>query len=161
VLICTCFDLATDTNRLGQEDTIREVVFQYQFEHNASGQQKRARAFCLALGEKRSDPGDELMKRFAHHRLPIHKASACPVKSSGEVIDNHTNEPALIFFVSSITWISDSEGRRRLRGGKLSSSGNTDTVRKQNGKWEVTDDKMNSISLNFRVAGVPLSASPR
>jgi hypothetical protein len=157
VLTSAYFSLATDTNRIGQEDHIREVVFRYQFEHNASGQQKRAHAFCLALGEKGSDPAEQLMKRFAHHRPPVRKASACHVTSSGEVIDNHTNESALIFFISSITWISDSEVKAEggYEEGNVSSSGNTYTVRKQNSKWEVTDDKMNSISQNFPAAGVP------
>jgi hypothetical protein len=159
VLTSSCFSLATDTNRFGQEDAISEVVFRYQFEHNASGQQKSAHAFCLALGEKRSDPADQLMKRFAHHRPPVRKASSCHVTSSGEVIDNHTNESALIFFISSIRWISDSEVKAEggYDEGNVSSSGNTYTVRKRNSKWEVTDDKMNSVSQNVLAP----SASPR
>lgn len=34
-----------------QEEDIREAVFRYQFEHNASGLQQAAEFYCLSLGE--------------------------------------------------------------------------------------------------------------
>jgi hypothetical protein len=64
-IACPC--LATDNDRASQEDDVREAVFRFQFDHNASGQQKTARAYCLAIltGEKDSDPSSEFIKRFA------------------------------------------------------------------------------------------------
>jgi hypothetical protein len=55
---------AVDSDRFGQEDDIREAVFRHQFDHNASGQQKTAHAYCLStrLGEKDSDPSKQFIK---------------------------------------------------------------------------------------------------
>ncbi len=150
---------AVDTDHTGQEDDIRETVFRYQFEHNASGQGKSAHAYCLAIlvGEKDSDPSDQFMKRFAHHKPQVRKVSACHWDSI-RVVENRTGRPALIFHVSKITWVSDSEVT--VDGGyeeaNVSSSGNTYTVTKRNSKWEVTSDRMNVISQNARNPIVPL-----
>ena len=67
---------AADNSRESQADDIREAVFRYQFEHNASGQQQSAHDYYLAIGDQDADPSDEFMKRFAHHKPPVHKASA-------------------------------------------------------------------------------------
>jgi hypothetical protein len=159
-----CFVLAAATDRLSQEDDIREAVFRYQFEHNASGQQKSARAYYLAIlvGNKDSDPPEQFIKRFAHHKPPVRKASACHWDSI-KVVENRTGRPALIFGVSRITWISDTEVTvdGGYEEGNVSSSGNTYTVTMRNGKWEVTHDQMNSISQNVRASKDPLPASAR
>jgi hypothetical protein len=149
LLTITSAGFAVDTDRTSQEDDIRETVFRHQFDHNASGQQKRAHAYCLAIlvGNEQSDPLDQFIKRFAHHKSPVRKASACHWDSI-EVVDKRTGRPALIFQVSRITWISDTEVTvdGGYEEGNVSSSGNTYTVTKRNGKWEVTHDQMNVIS---------------
>lgn len=148
VLTFASFSLAADADRLNQEDDIREAVFRYQFGHNASGHQKSAHAYCLAVGNKETDPSEQFMKRFAHHKPPVRRASACHVSLSGELIDNRTGRSSLLFSIANITWISDTEvtvGGGYYEG-NVSSSGNTYTVMKQNGKWQVTNDKMNVIS---------------
>jgi hypothetical protein len=153
---------ATDTDRLSQEDDIREAVFRHQFDHNASGQQKSAHAYCLAIqsGGKDSDPSDRFMKRFAHDKPPVRKVSACHWASM-QVAEKRTGRSALIFRISRLTWISDTEVSvdGGYDEGNLSSSGNTYTVRRQNGKWAVTSDKMNVVSENLVPAGVFPSAS--
>jgi hypothetical protein len=129
--------LAADTTPLIEEDDIREAVFRYQFDHNASGLQKSAKGYFLAIGEKGADPSDEFMKRFAHHKPPVHKASAWRTENKG-----------LFFRVTSIVWISDAEVK--VAGGyyegNVSSSGNTYTLKKEAGNWQVTRDEMGSIS---------------
>jgi hypothetical protein len=141
--------LAVDIDHASQEDDIREAVFRHQFDHNASGLQKRAHAYCLLIrvGEKNSDPSDQFMKRFAGHKPPIRKASGCHWTSI-QVIENRSGRSALIFFVSNVSWISDTEVTVEggYEEGNVSSSGNTYTLRKQNGKWGVTNDQMNVIS---------------
>ena len=143
-----CASIASGAPRLSQEDNIREAVFRYQFNHNASGQQQRAAFYCLAVGEKRSDPSDEFMKRFADHKPPVRKVSECQIDPSKGVIDKRTGTSGLVFRVTGITWISDSEVE--AAGGYyeagLSSSGNTYTLTKQHGQWKVSKDKMNWIS---------------
>ncbi|HXJ90694.1 MAG TPA: hypothetical protein VMS18_28050 [Candidatus Binatia bacterium] len=142
---------AADTGRSKEEDNIREAVFRHQFQHNASGQKQQAHAYCLSirLADKDADPTDEFMKRFSGHMPPVRKASQCRW-SKGEVVENHTGKPALIFSISNITWISDTEVT--VGGGyeeaNLSSSGNTYTVKKNDGKWTVSQDRMNWISKN-------------
>jgi hypothetical protein len=151
-----CVSFATDAARLSQEDNIREAVFRYQFDHNASGQQKRATVYCLSVGEKHvgekhTDPFDEFMKRFADHKPPVRKRSECDVDPLNGVIDKRTGKPGLVFRVTSITWISDTEVE--VAGGYyeagLSSSGNTYTVTRQHGKWKVSNDKMEWISQSL------------
>jgi hypothetical protein len=145
---------AIDSDRLGQEDDIREAVFRHRFDHNASGQQKTAHAYCLSImvGEKDSDPLEQFMKRFAHHKPPVRKWSACHWTSI-QVVENRFGRAALIFSVAQVNWISDTEVTMggRYEEGNVSSSGNTYTVKKQNGRWTVTNDQMAIISENREV----------
>src|ERR1700676_2637782 len=126
----------TGTARLHEEDDIREAIFRYQFEHNASGQQKRAAVYCLSIGEN-ADPSDEFIKRFANHNPPVRKISGCTVGPFDGVVDKLTHKLGLVFRVSSIKWISGTEVE--ATGGYyeagLSASGNTFTVSKRLGKW--------------------------
>ncbi|HTT21253.1 MAG TPA: hypothetical protein VMG82_20145 [Candidatus Sulfotelmatobacter sp.] len=89
------------------------------------------------------------MKRFSGYMPPVRKASECRW-SKGEVVENRTGKPALIFSISNITWVSDTEVT--VSGGyeeaNLSASGNTYSVKKNDGKWTVTEDRMNWISEN-------------
>jgi hypothetical protein len=145
--------LAVDNDRSSQEDDIRETVFRHQFDHNASGQQKSAHAYCLAVlvDNKDSDPSHQFIRRFAHHKPPVRKASACHWDSI-KVVENRTGRPALIFRVSRIGWISDTEVTvdGGYEEGNVSASANTYTVTNRNGKWEVTHDQMNAISRSNR-----------
>jgi hypothetical protein len=139
---------AADKPRESQTDDIREAVFRWQFDHNASGQQKKAQAYFLGVDDKDADPTDEFMKRFADHKPPVRKASACSADAGKGVRDKKTGEKGLIFRVRKIEWKSDTEVA--VKGGYyeagLSASSNTYTVKKEKGKWKVTNDKMDSIS---------------
>lgn len=140
--------VAADQTREGQTDDIREAVFRWQFDHNASGLQNKAQAYFLAVGDKDSDPSDEFMKRFPEHKPPLRKVSACSADAGKGVRDKKTGEKGLIFRVRKIEWKSDTEVE--VKGGyyaaDLSASGNTYTVKKENGKWKVANDKMEWIS---------------
>ena len=139
---------AADKARQSQEDDIREAVFRYQFDHNASGQQKSAKVYFLGVGEKATDPSDEFMKRFVDHKPPVRKASASHFVRGKGMLDKKTGESGLAFRAQSIKWISDTEVE--VSGGyyeaELSSSGNTYTVKKESGKWKVTKNTMSWIS---------------
>ncbi len=144
----TALGMASDRTRQIQEDEIRETVFRYQFDHNASGQQKRAKAYFLSICDKDRDPSDEFMKRFAGYKPPVRKASACRTNATNGVVDKRTGEQGLLFRVTGIKWISDTEvqvGGGYYEAG-LSASGNTYTVKKANRKWKVTADMMHWIS---------------
>ncbi|HCS54942.1 MAG TPA: hypothetical protein DIW81_25710, partial [Planctomycetaceae bacterium] len=86
--------------------------------------------------------------RFAEHKSPVRKVSACTADSGKGVLDKKTGERGLIFRVTSIEWKSDTEVdvKGGYYEGGLNASGNTYTVKKENGKWKVTNDKMHWIS---------------
>lgn len=152
IVILLCFvaaGLASDGGRAAEEDNIREAVFRHQFEHNASGQQRHAHAYCLAImtGDQHKDPSHRFMTRFSHHKPSVRKASDCHWTEI-QVVENRWGRSALIFFVSDITWVSDTEVTVNggYEEGNVSSSGNTYTVVKEKGKWTVVKDRMNVIS---------------
>ena len=140
---------ASEAVRAAEEDSIREAVFRHQFQYNASGQRQHANAYCLSIrsADKNTDPSDEFMKRFYGQTPPVRKGSECHW-TQAHVVENRTGKPALIFSISKITWVSDTEvivdGGYAEAG--LSSSGNTYTVKKRDGKWTVTEDRMDWIS---------------
>jgi len=144
----TSLGLAAEEARESQLDDIREAVFRYQFDHNASGQQKTAKVFFISVGEKTTDPSDELMRRFADNKPPVRKASASDSVRGKGIIDKTTGERGLVFRVTGIKWITDigveADGGYYESG--TSSSGNTYTLKKENGKWIVIKSKMKWIS---------------
>jgi hypothetical protein len=123
----------------------------YQFANNAAhgpaAAENRIAALYLSLGDKDQDPSDDFMKRFAEHKPPVRKVSACSTKKVC-VEDRKTGERGLIFRIQSIKWISNT--KVEARGGYyedgLSASGNIYTVVERKGKWVVVKDKMESIS---------------
>ncbi len=127
-------------------DDIREAVFRYQFENwNGEG----AKAYYLDFGEEGVDPPDYFMLRFVGHTPPVKKVSQCKVRNLREgVIDSQTEEPGRVFRVTAIKWVDDStvevDGGYYENG--LSASGNTYTVKKEDGKWRVIRDKLHWIS---------------
>ena len=141
---------SADDARKSQEDDIREAVFRWQFEHNASEQQQNAKVYFLEIGEKGGDPSNDLIKRFAGNNPAVRKRSECSVDMRRRVgvLDKKTGEKGFILQVRRIEWKSDTGVD--VKGGYyehgLSSSGNTYTLIKEKGKWKVTNDKMNGIS---------------
>jgi hypothetical protein len=148
LIACTSLGFAADKDqdkqRARQVDDIREAVFRWQFDHNASGQQKKAKVYFLRLQGKEGDPTDEFMKRFAGHSPPVRKASACESDAKKGVRDKTTGEMGLVFWISNVRWKSDTEVE--LGGGydesSRSASSNAYVVKKVDGKWKVTSDKM-------------------
>jgi hypothetical protein len=134
--------------RQSHEDDIREAVFRWQFDHNVSGQQKKAQAYFLSVGQKHDDPSDEFMKRFADNKPPVRKRSECSADPGKGVLDKKTGERGLLFHVTSIKW--KSETQVEAEGGYYeagrSASGNVYTLKKGNGRWVVTNDKLVEIS---------------
>ena len=144
---------SSDAARKSQEDDIRQAVFLYQFEHNASGGKNHAHDYFLSIVEDDRDAfghdlPDPFMARFAGHKPPVRKFSDCRVKNDGEVVRKHSGKPGLLFMTGSITWLSDTTVT--VNGGyyegNVSSSGNVYTVSKENGTWKVVKDQMTVIS---------------
>jgi hypothetical protein len=140
--------LASDTARENQTNDIREAVFRWQFDNNASGQQTNAQVYFLEIGTNGGDPADEFMKRFAEHKPPVRKKSECSADIRNGVLDKKTGEHGLIFRVWSIKWNSDTEVEARggyYEGGRSASS-NIYTLKLEKSKWKVINDKLVTIS---------------
>jgi hypothetical protein len=139
-------DVSADATRQ-EQDNIREAVFRYEFKHNgAIGQ--ALKVYCLSHGDNEDDPSDDFIRRFEGHKPRVQKVSKCDADPFKGVVDKETHERGVILRATSIAWISATEVK--VTGGYyedgLSASGNTYTVRKINGKWRVTADRMNWIS---------------
>jgi hypothetical protein len=147
-LVLAWFSLAADKTRQLQEDDIREAVFRWQFANNASYDQNQKNAQVYFLEVNGRDPPDTLIKRFTDHKPPVRKVSSCSPEGIKGVRDKKTGQRGLIFRVTTVKWLSETEVT--LDGGYhengLSASGNTYTLKKENEKWKVTKDKMHWMS---------------
>ena len=128
-----------------EQDDIREAVFRYEFENNASGQKRNAKVYFLSLG-KDKETDDAFIARFKDHKPPVKKRSQS--KEDFEVFDKETGERGLIF--SAVTIKVVDANKVKVDGGyyeaQLSASGDVYTVERKDGKWIVTDDRMLWIS---------------
>jgi hypothetical protein len=128
-------------------DAIREAVLRHMFGKNASGQQQRARVFCIEL-EGGADPSPAFLARFKGVRVPLRPGSGCTKSPDKGVIDKKTHARGLAFRVDSLRQLD--RDHAVVEGGYyeagLSASGNTYTLERQNGAWVVTKDVMNWIS---------------
>lgn len=135
-----------DVVPLSKEDAVREAVFRYQFEHNSSGQQQKAGVFFLSVG-KDTDPSKALLARFEGHAPPVEKVSDSTPKGGG-IVDKKTGKQGVIFKVTSIKWINETEAE--VEGGyyegNLSASGNVYQVIYEKENWVVKKDTMKWIS---------------
>jgi hypothetical protein len=131
------------------EDDLREAVFRHLFDHNASGQQKNAKVFCLQI-EGKQDPSPELLRRFDGNEPRVTKASLCTFKrgSGRGAVQDETGAPGLIFRVDSIQ--HPTADTAVVEGGYfeagLSASGNVYELVKDGTRWIVKKDTMRWIS---------------
>jgi hypothetical protein len=128
---------------LSETDDISEAAFRYMFFG------KSAYYLAIIMGEKKVDPDDALLKRFADHKPPVKKVSECTVTSAHEgVRDKETGEHGLIFRLGEPRWTSDKEVE--IDGGYyesgLAASGNTYYLKKEDGKWKVYNHQQHWIS---------------
>jgi hypothetical protein len=119
------------------EPDIFEAVFRYQFDHNASGIQKKAERYCLELPGERS-PDAAFLRRFEGHQPPVLAADQCDRKSGKN----------LYFRIMKLDWVKDNEVwvRGGYWEGNLSSSIETYRVVFENGHWVVKGARMHAIS---------------
>jgi hypothetical protein len=153
-LVSGCLNPSGRSSAAAEEDDIREAVFRYLIEKNQS-YESHENLYFLGIERNRApavDPPDSLMKRFAGKEYKVKKRSECETSVSG-VFDKNTKEEGRIFYAGEISRLPAVKGETPtafVEGGYfkagLSSSGNTYTVKKRNGKWIVTADKMHWIS---------------
>jgi hypothetical protein len=158
-LLLSCEDNGTNVeNRLAQmtaQDTVREVVFRYQFDHNHSGQQRTAKVYFLSVMVPEEstgywtdhDPSRELLHCFDGNTPPVKAFYKCRRSEEG-VFDLETNEMGLLFQTGAIRWITNDQAEvdgGYFEGG-LSASGDTYYLERKDGQWIVTRDVMHWIS---------------
>ena len=131
------------------DDDVREAVFRHLFDHNASGQQKNAKVYCLQI-ENKLDPSPELLHHFEGNHPPVKKASLCSFKGGPGMggVEDDTGAKGLIFRIDSIQ--HPSADTALVEGGyfeaSLSASGNVYKLVKERDHWIVKQDTMKWIS---------------
>ena len=135
------------TPRAADRLDVVEAVFRHQFNRNASGGQKNVEYFFLSL-DARADPPPELLSRFKEEKPIVLPVSMATASASEGVKHKELGGRGLIFGVTHVAWLDDSTAE--VEGGYyeagLSASGNTYRVKRTNGVWKVTDDRMKWIS---------------
>jgi hypothetical protein len=131
-------------SQLSEEDQIREAVFRYQFEFNASGLGKAANAYYLSV-EGDNDPSPLLLDQFEGHLPRVKPVSASELEAgTAQVIDRESGLPGLIFWIEEIRWLSDHEVQ--VEGGyeEASESGSVNIylLEKTGDRWEVVGTQM-------------------
>ena len=144
LVVCGCSSNLQITAQLSEEDKIREAVFRYQFEFNASGLGKAAKAYFLSV-EGGSEPSAELLKQFDGYRPPVKPVSASVLEAgTAQVLDRESGLPGLIFTIREIRWLGDDEVE--VEGGyeeaSESGSGNIYRLEKGGEHWEVVGAEM-------------------
>ena len=130
-----------------REENIREVVFRYMFEHNASEMQQDAEVYFIAV-ESRTDPTQDMLKRFKGHKPPVKPVSATTHFGWGGVKGRSSGKAGIIFTVREIDWISDTQVL--VTGEYFEDSESTGRsqykVLFENEQWVVTETEMEWIS---------------
>jgi len=122
-------------------DRILEAIFRYQYDHNASGQQKNAEVICLmAFG---GDPPDAVMRALSSEPK-FAKLSTCTHGPESErVTQPATGKRGYILQVGGMVK-KTSESTLEIEGGYYeapeSASGNIYFVERSAGKWKVVRD---------------------
>jgi hypothetical protein len=131
---------------LSREDAVREAVFKHQIGRMTLARQEEEVVF-LSVGQE-GNPSDALLARFAGRRPVVKKVSESMSRKYEGIFDRETGGRGVIFSVTSIKWISETEAE--VEGGHytapLAASGHVYKVRLENGKWVVKDDEMKWIS---------------
>jgi hypothetical protein len=144
LLLCSCSSDSKADSQLSEEDQIREAVFRYQFEFNASGLGKAANAYYLSI-EDNVDPSPQLLSQFEGHLPRVKPVSASELEAgTAQVIDRESGLPGLIFWIEEIRWLSDYEVE--VGGGyeEASESGSVNIYRleKKGDRWEIVEAQM-------------------
>jgi hypothetical protein len=165
---CTCAlaqDRSPVSGRGTQEDDIRAAVIRYQMlkwigdiekdEREAKNDADRQAAkeysfqiFFISINDK--DPSDAFVARFGDIPRQVKKGSQVVTNPSlsRRILDQETHQPGIVFGADAIRWRSpdsvDVEGGYYC--GSLCASGETFTVRRQEGTWVVKKSRVKWVS---------------
>lgn len=148
--ICILVGCAASTGTPDDAFEIEEAVVRYQLLHNSSSQRELANVYCIerTVGNTSGDPDGRLIERFRNQKRPVRNRSACVINNESIVIDRVSGAQGLIIKFGTVVWKSSTEAT--IEGGYYeaneSSSGSIFHLKKINGSWIVTEDKMKWIS---------------
>jgi hypothetical protein len=142
---------------------VQEAVFRYQFDRNASVQQKRADVYFLAFGdlyeEEAIDPPNEFISRFATLKPRVAKYSEAGRSDTHWVTDKKTERGGVVFFVHSVRIID--RDTAEAKGGYLehsrSASGNTYQLKLGWRGWRVVHERLDRISKKPNQRSEPMA----
>lgn len=146
---CMSPEARQEERRRAEVDDVREAVFRYEFEHNASAAQNKVRYYFISIDDGKVDPTPQFLARFKDISPRVLPGSA-GAQSPLDTRIHHKIDGAkgLSFNVGEIKWIGDD--KVEVEGGYfesgLSASGNTYTVERRSGVWTVTENHMWWIS---------------
>ncbi len=144
LVICGCSSNPQVATQLSEEDTIREAVFRYQFDFNASAVGKAANVYFLSV-EGGNDPSPQLLRQFQGHRPLVKPASASVLEAgTAQVLDGESGLPGLIFWISEIRWLGGDkvEAEGGYEEASESGAGNVYRLQKEDGRWGVVGAQM-------------------
>jgi hypothetical protein len=132
------------TQKFNVEDDIREATFRYEFSpwlRQTPARELENIVFFLSVGENKEDPSKEFMERFTNNKPAVKTRSHATGGLQG-VKDRDTGQPGVIFYVSKIKWLKDTEVEVEgaYFGHGLISSRSTYYLTKKNDKWVVTQE---------------------
>jgi hypothetical protein len=139
LLACPSIGLAANKSRESQSDDIYEIVFRYQAEFRGTRPGDTNLVYFLSVGDKRGDPSNELMRRFAGCKPDVRKFSASHLPEDHTPRDRKTGERGYHFSIGKIRWISGTKVKvsSSCYKGYLNAIGEVFTLKKKNGKWTV------------------------
>ncbi|MDQ7824416.1 MAG: hypothetical protein RDV48_16565 [Candidatus Eremiobacteraeota bacterium] len=154
IVLCLFFTVAfpmpgaASPSRQKDIDDIIEAVFRSQIKGFSSW--KEVKVFFLSLYGK--DPRDDIMKRFQGNIPPVKKVSksSCQKEMPCQQFDKETGEKGIVFYISSIRFISTS--RAEVDGGYhkdgLASDWGVFFMVKKRSKWVVEKHRQDIVSIS-------------
>jgi len=139
-------------DRASEELDIREAVYRYQFGNDLEMGDEGPYLAIVVEGQDQ-DPDAVFMKRFAHCRPTVFKASDCTYFPGRGFRNKRTGHRGIIFSTGTITWVSNR--RVMVSGGYnlgLRSAQDTFHLTKTLGQWRVTKRVRRPADVGDRAA---------
>lgn len=127
--------LKLNDDELIQEVVVKKILEPLQFESDI---------LVIYLSIDSQNPSDNLLKKLSIYKLPVKKGSEfIDVENGGIILDETTYEKGEIIYLSKIKWKNKTEAKISgiFGSGNLGSQGCDYTLKKEDGKWEITSEE--------------------
>jgi hypothetical protein len=138
ILALICLQTDKPSSKTVAENDIREAVFRYQFDHDATQQKTYTKVYFISI-ENEKDPDDEFLRRFAGNTPMVKKKSQAvgDNKGTGGVIDHETRGSGIIYRITQLKWVNENEVEVEadFHVAMLFAGGCKYRVRRENNQW--------------------------